>query len=854
MQCPIVGETPNGDAAEVEGYDSITQHRLPEKPAPPPSSAAATPPFPMRPTPGGKGLILSGLTRVSDVIYGDIPPVAAVLPKSTKHEVQIKTPFYKAKHKVKPAPPKVKPASVNGNNRPPLHPRTISMTDFFQSDSIAAASDRDSLTQTYPLPGKVELQSIPEVGSAPLGNPVIAPKPARLQLRGHETKGGEDIARTSYSDGSCKTVITPSATNRVPNGVTVPDENENRTLRSKMGNSVVIPQEQSISNSSKAESDLSAACISDHLYEDTPSSERVEQKFPLSERGVGSTVRGEVGGDFLQSRPLILTCDDDDDLYDDIIIAEMQKSATENQGSIEALSDGAMAISVIDASHSNPAAGAGEAFGHMEAVLVTGVNDAKNTEILVLEQKLTELNLPDSNTAADCDSSQSQLPIGASVRPKVPEKPSDIHLHPKVVEMSRLKKQKQLQEIVEIYDFGPAEDSTASEVEEIYLSSVDIYDSEDGDLPDSNTAADSDSPQSQLPIGASVRPKVPEKPSNIHLHPKVVEMNRLKKQKQLQEITEIYDISPAEDSTGSEMEEIYLSSVDIEDCEDGEDDGNKRRLGPAGGSAGKSSNRQKNGVKLPVSSDEEAYEELVIYEELEERDYGYQDLEQARIEALGLPQTIRHRSVRLVKGRTRKKLKKSLRRKSSQRSIHMEKATSDPPSAPEVTTPTPTGNVQDAILEPKVAAVSPEISSDEDDAHDGYMSHDKARQVLDMLLEANNVIKLAHEEKLPTVQDERKEPLEMESYDIITDNSIILPEPILPAGIQKYQKDGILQSKSPQEIAAEIKFLTDTAPKEPPPLPGMQRPRAKMVSRSDDQIRTRKKLIKSNTCPAFEYS
>lgn len=594
------------------------------------------------------------------------------------------------------------------------------------------------------------------------------------------------------------------------------------------------------------------------MYEDVTISEGVGHNSPLAERGALDdsfrSGRREGGGDYLQWRPLLST--NDDDLYDDIIIAEMQKSAelSSTEGSDRDVPQGHIDFEPQD----------------IPDRLLLPTSSCTESDDDDLYDDIIVKKPPEDIYESDV----SKLPEITELRN------ADDDLYDDIIITGMQNQRSVLSDAVAISVVGASQTNPADGGGAVatlgHVDSARATDTSNNDdvsdteqklaelnLSDGITCSDRDSPQPQIQTGASVKPKVPEKPSDIHLHPKVVEMLFLKKQKQLQKITEIYDMSPTDDNTDSEVEEIYLSSVDMEDSEDGEDKGrSKRRSGPAGES--ESSSQRNNGVNskhvpgaagVDESDEEEAYEELIIYEELEEKDSGYQDIEQAIIEALGLPQTIRHRSVRLVKGKERKRLRKSIKH----RSLHLskgsaEKAAFDPPTAQEVTASA--GSVQGAIPEPKVAAISPESSSDEDDTHDGYMSHDKARQVLDMLLEANNVVRLARREKLLTVQKEQKEPPapEADSHDITTDNSMMLPDPILPAGTEEYQKAGILQSKSFQEVAAEIKFLTDSAPKEPPPLPGVQRPRAKMVSRSDDQIRTRKVLMKTNTFPTYEYS
>ena len=220
------------------------------------------------------------------------------------------------------------------------------------------------------------------------------------------------------------------------------------------------------------------------------------------------------------------------------------------------------------------------------------------------------------------------------------------------------------------------------------------------------------------------------------------------------------------------------------------------------------------------AEDLETYDELVIYEELgSTSDDGYQDIEQARIEALGLPKNIRTRASRIVKGRERKKLRRSLQIKSRNFSegsidhptlnfadVAKRRTTENGPSLKE----TKETGKDSPVPEEKFATPSHDDSSSEDDTNDGYMSHKKALQVLDMLLEANNVKKVAHRKK--TIQ--RSQSVHCDPTTTTTDDDAA--QVILPPEVEEYQKAGLLQTKSTSEIAAEIKFLTESAPQRAP--------------------------------------
>lgn len=336
------------------------------------------------------------------------------------------------------------------------------------------------------------------------------------------------------------------------------------------------------------------------------------------------------------------------------------------------------------------------------------------------------------------------------------------------------------------------------------------------------------------PSCTSSKPSIPMKPPNINTHPKVVKMRYLKRQKQLQEIEEIYDFDELSDS---EVEEIYTDSADIKDHDSHMPGvaGNQLSVQETVHPEGIEGLTEKKSFDRPIASDDDStdYEDLVIYEELaSDKDAGYQDIEKARAEALGLPKNIRRRVMRIVKGPQRRRLRRSIKSKS----FH---DFGSPKLIDESDDTTPSNS--ENSLDPKTAAhiCRSGSSSSEDETRDGYMSHDKARQVLDMLLEANNVTKFADRGRSQSVQErETAREFETSSLDFA-----------LPPEVAEYQKDGILQTKSLAEIAAEIQFLTNSAPKEPPPLPGLLRSRAQLVTRADDVIRKRKVLTKTNTFP-----
>lgn len=347
------------------------------------------------------------------------------------------------------------------------------------------------------------------------------------------------------------------------------------------------------------------------------------------------------------------------------------------------------------------------------------------------------------------------------------------------------------------------------------------------------------------------KPDVPPKPPGIHSHPMVVEIRRQNKLKRLEAIEEIYDLDPPQSPNElPEFEEIYIDStvIDSDDSDDPSNMHDKVSSTQSNSSVGDQELELKAtdhegmefypGSKIDLESTSvpheasETYEELVIYEELRSNEEdGYQDIQKAVIEALGLPENIRHRASRIVRGPERRKLKKQIKRRW--------KEVGQTESVAQSNTSPLTSQSGKPLLERNTEHGS-SSDEEEEETHDGYMSHGKARQVLDMLLEANNVKKLAHIGKSQTMPAEELIPFNEDS-DIEDDVDVVLPPEV-----KEYQQAGILYARSMSAIAAEIKHLTDSAPKDPPPLPGIQRERAKAVTNSDSLIR---KLKRRNTMP-----
>lgn len=352
------------------------------------------------------------------------------------------------------------------------------------------------------------------------------------------------------------------------------------------------------------------------------------------------------------------------------------------------------------------------------------------------------------------------------------------------------------------------------------------------------------------------KPNVPQRPVSVNLHPKVVEIRRLRKQKQLEAIEEIYDLDPVQ---SPELDEVYVDTAFMDSDDSGElpDIEDALANGPSERDAAAPVAKELELNSTPTADQEsekesETYQELVIYEELREnQDDAYQDIEKARIEALGLPDNIRNRACRIVKGPERKKLKKriksfrSLDRGNPDTSAEPAANNDGSPPTNESNTPGP-----ERKLESKVEKVHPgdnleEEEEEEEESHDGYMSHGKARQVLDMLLEANNVKKIPHMARSQSVCASSDVQLIPPDEDSDIEEST---EVILPPEVKAYQEAGILCAKTKSDIAAEIKSLTDSAPTQPPPLPGVQRERSRAMNR--DSLTLRQNVLKrTNTLP-----
>ena len=235
------------------------------------------------------------------------------------------------------------------------------------------------------------------------------------------------------------------------------------------------------------------------------------------------------------------------------------------------------------------------------------------------------------------------------------------------------------------------------------------------------------------------------------------------------------------------------------------------------------------------------YEDVDIYQNSNIKNDTYQDPVDVVIKALDLPDTIRERSTRMTRGkrtRLRKRIKKNLRRTQNVNSS-------------EVIAPLLAGN------DPPLSHTSDHISSGDEGDEEGPIPFGKSRVVFDMLLDASGIERSPDKPTFVSQTDESKEdgpqenPLnedqnDTHKYQDYFDTTQLLRLHDDPE-IKRHQEAGILQLRTHQEIAEDIEQLVASAPPEPPPLPGIQRPRARALTRTDKIVHKRYIMKKSQT-------
>lgn len=234
------------------------------------------------------------------------------------------------------------------------------------------------------------------------------------------------------------------------------------------------------------------------------------------------------------------------------------------------------------------------------------------------------------------------------------------------------------------------------------------------------------------------------------------------------------------------------------------------------------------------------YEDVDIYQNSDVKNDMYQDPVDVVIKALDLPDTIRERSTRITRGkrtRLRKRMKKNLR---ITRNVN----------SSEVTTPLLAGN------DLPLSHTSDCDSSDDEGDEEGPIPFGKSRVVFDMLLDASGIERSPNKPTYVPQTDETKDgpqknpPNEDQNdthkYQNYFDTTQLLRLHDDPE-IKRHQEAGILQLRTHQEIAEDIEQLVASAPPEPPPLPGIQRPRARALTRTDKIVHKRYIMKKSQT-------
>lgn len=238
------------------------------------------------------------------------------------------------------------------------------------------------------------------------------------------------------------------------------------------------------------------------------------------------------------------------------------------------------------------------------------------------------------------------------------------------------------------------------------------------------------------------------------------------------------------------------------------------------------------------------YEDVDIYQNSDVKNDMYQDPVDVVIKALDLPDAIRERSTRITRGkrtRLRKRMKKNLQRTQNVNSS-------------EVTTPLLAGN------DLPLSHTSDCNSSDNEGDEEGPIPFGKSRVVFDMLLDASGIERSPNKPTYVPQTDETKnvpqenppneDQNDTHKYHNYFDTTQLLRLHDDPE-IKRHHEAGILQLRTHQEIAEDIEQLVARAPPEPPPLPGIQRPRARALTRTDKIVHKRYIMKKSQTLCTF---
>lgn len=304
-------------------------------------------------------------------------------------------------------------------------------------------------------------------------------------------------------------------------------------------------------------------------------------------------------------------------------------------------------------------------------------------------------------------------------------------------------------------------------------------------------------------------------------------------------------------------------------------------------------------------SEEEEYEELTLYEDVQNyqkagHDKDYEDLDQAIIKALDLPEKIRGRATRLVSGKTKRKLQRSIKRRRITRPLSMPhfdeeqtskeiekvedinsrshdsetishdsetrshdskaRSQSEPPieiqtflskEVNEQNTPKQDTHNDEGV------DVKRQTSTEDDELEDEPIPFGKSREVFEMLLDASGIRRMPSrrrcslQEPITEMRDDSEEEDDGNgndsSHKFLNAFEFERLKEAMSTELKEYQDAGVVQLRSRSQIEEDIKNLTETAPTDPPPLPGARRPRTRLISRSDLIRHKRMLLQRSHT-------
>ena len=294
-------------------------------------------------------------------------------------------------------------------------------------------------------------------------------------------------------------------------------------------------------------------------------------------------------------------------------------------------------------------------------------------------------------------------------------------------------------------------------------------------------------------------------------------------------------------------------------------------------------------IKTWDSEDEDdTYEDLPLYEDVaqfQDDEHSYEHASSVVVKALNLPTNIRSRASRITLGE-RKHLKKKLRtaRKRSHTlpseflsSSEYRKSVSPSPATPKAASPireegsgamSPLSEEDTSVLSPITekgssamspvseigsgatpsfneegsGAVSPfsEEGSGDEDTSSAAIPFGKSRVVFEMLLDASGISRASTKEE-QSAEAQASSPLldQEKTADEAVNNSEKYQQFFDPSELDKLQEDpeikryreaGVITVRSKSDIAADIKELTADVPLSPPPLPGFQRSRSRVIT------------------------